>query len=67
MAFDPRRLQADLDRFAAIGAAPGAGVTRLALTEADREARALLIRLLREADLSVRIDQIGRASCRERV
>lgn len=59
MTFDPRRLQADFDRFASIGAGPGAGVTRLALSEADREARALLIRLLREMGLSVRIDSFG--------
>jgi len=54
-----QRLQADLDRFAAIGAGEGGSVTRLALTAADREARGILIELAQNAGLAVRIDDHG--------
>lgn len=53
------RLQADFERFAAIGAGEGGGVTRLAFSAEDREARGLFIRLLREAGMAVRIDGFG--------
>jgi len=53
------RLLADLDAFAAIGGDGRGGVTRLAFTEADREARRLLQERLTAAGLAVRVDAIG--------
>lgn len=58
MPVSPERLSADLDRFAAIGA-HGLGVTRLALSPADREARLLLIEILQVEGLEVRMDPFG--------
>jgi beta-ureidopropionase / N-carbamoyl-L-amino-acid hydrolase len=59
MPYNPERLQADFERFAAIGGGAGGSVTRLALTPADREARLLFVQLLQEAGLAVRIDRFG--------
>ncbi|HEU5431296.1 MAG TPA: Zn-dependent hydrolase [Thermomicrobiales bacterium] len=56
---DGERLQGSLDELAAIGATPGGGVTRLALTDEDRAARDLLRRWLTDAGLAVRIDDFG--------
>lgn len=53
------RLDADLQRFAALGAAPGGGVSRIALTPADRLARRELIDLMRGEGLQVRMDEVG--------
>jgi N-carbamoyl-L-amino-acid hydrolase len=53
------RLQASLTEFAAIGATPGGGVTRLAMSEEDRQARDLLRQRMSEAGLTVRIDDLG--------
>ncbi|MFT4038906.1 MAG: Zn-dependent hydrolase [Thermomicrobiales bacterium] len=53
------RLQASLAEFARIGATPGGGVTRLALSDEDRAARDLLRRRMEEAGLTVRIDDLG--------
>lgn len=53
---DGRRLLSRLDRFAQIGATPRGGVNRQALTEGDREARALLARLGRERGFALRQD-----------
>ncbi len=47
------RLLARLDAFAEIGATPGGGVNRQALTVGDREARALLTRLAKARGFSV--------------
>ncbi|MBB4124183.1 Zn-dependent hydrolase [Martelella radicis] len=47
------RLLARLDMFAKIGATPGGGVNRQALTPGDREARALLTRLAKARSFSV--------------
>lgn len=59
MPLNPQRLLADLERFSAIGAVTGGGVSRLALTAADREARELFVALVREAGMAVRIDRYG--------
>lgn len=59
MPLNPKRLLADMDRFAAIGATPAGGVSRLAFSEADHKARLLLIEQLREAGMAVRIDRFG--------
>ncbi|WP_244496285.1 Zn-dependent hydrolase [Aureimonas ureilytica] len=53
---DGGRLLSRLDRFAAIGATPRGGVNRQALTEGDREARALLASLGRERGFALRQD-----------
>ncbi len=59
MPYNPQRLQRDMDSFAAIGGGADGSVSRLALSEADREGRSLLIRLMRDAGLEVRIDGFG--------
>ena len=53
------RLQASLAEFARIGATPGGGVTRLALSDEDHAARDLLRRRMEEAGMSVRVDDLG--------
>ena len=54
-----KRLRKSLESMARIGATPGGGVSRLALSEEDREARILFIQWLREIDLEVTIDEMG--------
>ena len=44
---------------AKIGATPGGGVGRLALTDLDRQARDLFVSWCREAGCAVRVDRIG--------
>ncbi|WP_422823836.1 Zn-dependent hydrolase [Variovorax robiniae] len=44
---------------AEVGATPQGGVCRIALTDADRDGRDLLVRWMNELGLDVRIDQIG--------
>lgn len=53
------RLDADLQRFAAVGGVPGGGVSRVALTPTDRLARRELVELLRIEGLEVRVDEVG--------
>jgi beta-ureidopropionase / N-carbamoyl-L-amino-acid hydrolase len=48
-----------LRRFGEIGALPGGGVCRLALTDADKAARDHLVAEMRRLDLTVTIDRIG--------
>ncbi|MBB3996755.1 Zn-dependent hydrolase [Aureimonas pseudogalii] len=55
-AIRPDRLQDRLARFAAIGATPKGGVDRQALTQGDRQARALLVDLAGSRGFSVRQD-----------
>src|SRR5689334_23023416 len=43
----------------ALGGTPSGGMTRPALSDADRAARDLLTEWLRELDLSVRVDDFG--------
>lgn len=67
---DPERLERTFERYAEIGATDGNGLHRLALTDADREARDLLVSDLEALGLSVRIDELGnvfgrRAGCEE--
>jgi N-carbamoyl-L-amino-acid hydrolase len=54
-----RRLHDSLARLAEIGATPGGGVTRLALTDEDKQGRDLLRQWLLDAGLDVRIDDLG--------
>lgn len=53
------RLLKRLDDFAAIGATPGGGVNRQALTPEDRDARALLARLGQERGFAVSQDRMA--------
>ncbi|HEY1363136.1 MAG TPA: Zn-dependent hydrolase [Xanthobacteraceae bacterium] len=53
------RLLARLDRFNRIGALPGGGNCRLALSDEDRAGRDLLVQWMRELELAVSIDAIG--------
>ena len=46
-------------RHAEVGATGDGGVCRIALTDADREGRDLLVHWMKALDLDVRIDQIG--------
>src|SRR5919197_393839 len=56
---DPERLRVWLLRMARIGATPAGGVTRPALSDADREARDLFAAWAREAGLALRVDDLG--------
>ena len=53
------RLLSRLRRLAEAGAPPDGGVCRLALTEADKEGRDLVVDWMRELGLAVSIDAIG--------
>ena len=59
MRINAHRLHESLRQLARIGATPGGGVTRLALSSEDRSARDLLRRWMEEAGLRVRIDDFG--------
>lgn len=56
---DADRLAARLETLAGIGAIPGGGVCRLALSEEDRAGRDLVVSWMRELGLSIGIDAIG--------
>ncbi|MFM2309097.1 MAG: hypothetical protein RLY87_1218 [Chloroflexota bacterium] len=57
---DPALLHIQLSQLGAIGAsATSPGRTRLALTDADKHGRDVLVGWLRELDLTVHIDQVG--------
>ena len=53
------RLKASLLDMAKFGATPGGGVTRTALSDADREGRDQIVAWLKAADLAVRVDDLG--------
>jgi len=53
------RLQRRLAQFNAIGALPGGGTCRLALSDEDRRGRDLLVQWMRELGLAITIDAIG--------
>lgn len=59
LAVDGRRLIERLDALAEIGAIEGGGCCRLALTEADRAGRDLVVAWMEELGLQVGIDAIG--------
>lgn len=56
---DLHRIQRELAEFAAIGATPEGGVTRLPWTDVEREAHALAARRMAEAGLEVWGDSVG--------
>ncbi len=55
-------MNATLQELATIGATPGGGVTRLALSDQDKAARDLLVTWMTDAGLAVRIDDLGTIS-----
>lgn len=59
MEINARRLWESLHRMARIGATPGGGVTRPALSDEDRQARDLFCEWLREANLEAKLDDLG--------
>jgi N-carbamoyl-L-amino-acid hydrolase len=58
-AIDAARLWSDLMTLGAIGALPRGGCDRLALTDADRDGRALFAHWCAEAGLAVTVDGVG--------
>src|SRR5262249_59139935 len=56
---DLDRLLGRLDAFKRIGALPGGGNCRLALSDEDRAGRDLLVRWMRDLGLAVTVDAIG--------
>ncbi|MFH2110356.1 MAG: Zn-dependent hydrolase [Candidatus Bathyarchaeota archaeon] len=56
---DGGRLEKALREMGEVGATPSGGVSRLALSDTDREARDLLVSWFRELSLEVKIDPIG--------
>ncbi|MFN2332092.1 MAG: Zn-dependent hydrolase, partial [Halomonas sp.] len=54
-----RRLAARLESLGEIGALPGGGVCRLALSEEDRQGRERLLTWMRELGLEVSVDVMG--------
>ncbi|QBY55695.1 Zn-dependent hydrolase [Cupriavidus oxalaticus] len=58
------RLWQSLMDLGAIGATANGGVCRIALTDADRKGRDLVVQWFREAGLDVRVDEIGNVFAR---
>ncbi len=56
---DIRRLQNRIEELGRIGAITGGGVSRLALTNEDRDGRDLVVRWMRDLGLSIQVDRIG--------
>ena len=56
---DGARLRRSLEQLAEIGATPGGGVQRLALSDEDKRARDLFVSWLEEIDLEVTVDEMG--------
>ena len=54
-----KRLQTTLEDMATIGATPGGGVQRLALSDEDKQARDLFVQWLQDLRLDVTIDELG--------
>ncbi|HEY3068337.1 MAG TPA: Zn-dependent hydrolase [Methylomirabilota bacterium] len=59
MKIDRKRLEASMEELGRIGATPRGGLTRLALTDEDRQGRDLMVRWMRAAGLRVTVDQMG--------
>lgn len=66
MRINADRLHESLRQLAQIGATPGGGVTRLALSSEDRAARDLLCQWMADARLRVRFDDFGNITGRRR-
>lgn len=63
---DIERLWSTVERSAAIGPGRPGGLSRLALSDADREIRDVFVAWCREAGLTIRIDGIGNIFARRR-
>ncbi|HRI08350.1 MAG TPA: M20 family metallo-hydrolase [Nannocystaceae bacterium] len=63
---DGERLLRRIDALAAIGALPGGGVCRLALTDEDRAGRDQVVGWMRELGLAVTVDRVGNVVGRRR-
>ena len=59
MRIDRRRLEQSIEELGRIGETERGGLTRLALTDEDRRARDRMVTWMREAGLTVTIDQMG--------
>jgi N-carbamoyl-L-amino-acid hydrolase len=59
LGIDPARLMDRLETLGKVGALPGGGVCRLALSEADRQGRELVVGWMKELGLAVSVDRIG--------
>lgn len=59
ISIDATRLMGRIHRLGEIGALPGGGVCRLALTDEDRQGRDLLVSWMQELGLDISIDVIG--------
>ena len=56
---DGQRLLRRIEQLGNVGPIPGGGVCRLALTDADRAGRDLVVQWMRELELDVAVDAIG--------
>jgi N-carbamoyl-L-amino-acid hydrolase len=59
MKIDLKRLEKSMDELGRVGATERGGLTRLALSDEDRQGRNLLVHWMREAGLRVTVDQMG--------
>src|SRR5882724_13318491 len=59
MRINRQRLEQSMERLGRIGETPKGGLTRLALSDEDRRGRDLLVGWMREAGLTVTVDQMG--------
>ncbi len=59
MQINRKRLEESMEALGRVGETPNGGLNRLALTDDDRRGRDLLVRWMREAGLTVTVDQMG--------
>ena len=59
MRIDRKRLERTIEELGRIGATERGGLSRLALTDDDRQARDVMVRWMREAGLRVSVDRMG--------
>jgi N-carbamoyl-L-amino-acid hydrolase len=59
MRVDRARLQGTIEELGRVGATPRGGLTRLALSDEDRQGRDLMVAWMRQAGLRVSVDQMG--------
>ena len=54
-----KRLEGNFQRLAIVGKHEGGGITRLAFSDSDWEAREIIIELMKQAGLIIRVDEFG--------
>ena len=59
MRVDKRRLEQSIEELGRIGQTPRGGLTRLALSDEDKRGRDWMVGRMREAGLSITVDQMG--------